>query len=178
MQHTAFINSDRPPLMAGLSFFFLKKNNLAGRKIHSNPYKGKSVFPDSHVVQPCSIGEITQSKAILSRLCLTRDKKALLPQPHDFRCISLRSQTCPVGCEYAVSTIGVLEVISRLIEPWYCCLTSPYRLCVPECLHLLTNDCFLHWSCKYLSAHRNCVGSPYYIDQRPATVFKVVPAFA
>lgn len=35
------------------------------------------------------------------------------------------SQTCPVGCEYAVSTIGVLEVISRLIEPWHYHLPLP-----------------------------------------------------
>lgn len=36
------------------------------------------------------------------------------------------SRTCPVGCEYAVSTIGVLEVISRLFEePWH------YRLPLP-----------------------------------------------
>jgi len=30
-----------------------------------------------------------------------------------------------VGCEYAVSTIGVLEVISRLIEPWHYHLPLP-----------------------------------------------------
>nr|DAE12716.1 MAG TPA: hypothetical protein [Siphoviridae sp. ctOCb13] len=34
-------------------------------------------------------------------------------------------QTCPVGCDYAVSTIGVLEVISRLIKPWHYHLPLP-----------------------------------------------------
>lgn len=51
------------------------------------------------------------------------------------------SQTCPVGCEYAVGTIGVLEVISRLKEPWHYRLPLPMGL-RPRVFHLLANDCF------------------------------------
>lgn len=52
------------------------------------------------------------------------------------------SQTCPVGCEYAVSTIGVLEVISRLIEPWLYHFAAPYGFFVPECFIYLPTTAF------------------------------------
>lgn len=60
------------------------------------------------------------------------------------------SQTCPVGCEYAVSTIGVLEVISRLKRTLALPFAAPYGFCVPECfIYLPTTAFFINFAITY-----------------------------
>ena len=66
----------------------------------------------------------TGQNLFLSRTCLMMIMRFIIPTPR-LSLYPCESQTCPVGCEYAVSTIGVLEVISRLIEPWHYHLPLP-----------------------------------------------------
>lgn len=66
----------------------------------------------------------TGQNLIYSRTCLMMIMRIIIPTPR-LSLYPCESQTCPVGCEYAVSTIGVLEVISRLIEPWHYHLPLP-----------------------------------------------------
>jgi len=70
------------------------------------------------------------------------------------------SQTCPVGCEYAVSTIGVLEVISRLIEPWHYHLPLPMDFSSQSVSSYLPTTAFCINFALHLSTHRCCAGLP------------------
>ncbi len=68
--------------------------------------------------------------------------RIIIPTPR--LSLPYESQTCPVGCEYAVSTIGVLEVISRLMMNLGITVCRSLWIFRPRVFHLLANVCFFH----------------------------------
>lgn len=91
----------------------------------------------------------TGQNLFLSRTCLMMIMRFIIPTPR-LSLYPCESQTCPVGCEYAVGTIGVLEVISRLKRTLALPFAAPYGFCVPECfIYLPTTAFFINFAITY-----------------------------